>query len=83
MYAARRAIIGRTETNIPKMGKEVLDLRSATQEQKQDFVTLMDKYDQKKENFEQQAKEEREKIMNEFEQNFKVLGKAIDIEQEK
>lgn len=35
--------------NIPKMSKEVADLyHDATDQQKIDFVTLMDKYDQKK-----------------------------------
>lgn len=45
-YALR--YMGWFNYNIPKMGKEVLDLKSASEEQKNDFVTLMDKYDQKK-----------------------------------
>jgi hypothetical protein len=45
-YALR--YMGWFNYNIPKMGKEVLDLRSASEQEKNDFVTLMDKYDQKK-----------------------------------
>ena len=45
-YALR--YMGWFNYNIPKMSKEVYDLRSATEQQKNDFVTLMDKYDQKK-----------------------------------
>jgi len=45
-YALR--YMGWFNYNIPKMGKEVLDLyHDATDQQKIDFVTLMDKYDQK------------------------------------
>jgi len=46
-YALR--YMGWFNYNIPKMGKEIADLKaSATEKQKNDFVTLMDKYDQKK-----------------------------------
>lgn len=45
-YALR--YMGWFNYNIPKMGKEVFDLRSASEQEKNDFVTLMDKYDQKK-----------------------------------
>lgn len=47
---------------LKKLAEENREL--AEKEARRDRV---DKYDQKKENFEQQAKEEREKIMNEFE----------------
>ena len=46
-YALR--YMGWFNYNIPKMGKEVADLfHDATDQQKIDFVTLMDKYDNKK-----------------------------------
>ena len=46
-YALR--YMGWFNYNIPKMGKEIADLKQdATEQQKNDFVTLMDKYDQKK-----------------------------------
>ena len=46
-YALR--YMGWFNYNIPKMGKEIADLKhDATEQQKNDFVTLMDKYDQKK-----------------------------------
>ena len=45
-YALR--YMGWFNYNIPKMGKEALDLKTnATQQQREDFVTLMDMYDNK------------------------------------
>jgi hypothetical protein len=46
-YALR--YMGWFNYNIPKMGKEALDLKTnANQQQREDFVTLMDMYDNKK-----------------------------------